>query len=88
MENNIINNLSNVVLELENKFSEDKIILSYQKAIAEFDELVKKGFAKKRESNLLSFTDAHLNRFVLDTYNSSNLNDKNVFYHSTYSTNF
>ncbi len=71
MENNISNKLKIIISENEFAFKNDSIIEIYEKAIKDFDVLVKKGFAKKRENNLLSFNESHLHRITLDTYNNN-----------------
>jgi hypothetical protein len=68
MENIISEKLIQVISENETTFSSDALMTSYEKAIKEFDELVEKGFAKRRENNLMSFTDSHLHRITLETY--------------------
>ncbi|MDI9319912.1 MAG: hypothetical protein QM530_05480 [Phycisphaerales bacterium] len=68
MENIISEKLIQVISENEKKFSNDTLMSSYESAIKEFDELIEKGFAKKRESNLLSITESHLHRITLETY--------------------
>ena len=72
MEENIISEkLIQVILENESTFLDDALMLSYQNAIKEFDDLVDKGFAKRRENNLMSFTESHLHRITLETYKNN-----------------
>ena len=68
MENIISERLIQVISDNKTTFSDDILMSSYENAIKEFDELVEKGFAKKRENNLLSITDAHLHRITLESY--------------------
>lgn len=71
MENTISKKLIQTISENETTFLDDKLLSKYENAIKEFDDLVKKGFAKKRENNLLSFTETHLHRITLETYKNS-----------------
>ena len=71
MENIISEKLIQVISENETTFIDDALMASYERAIKEFDELVEKGFAKRRENNLLSFTDTHLHRITLETYKNN-----------------
>jgi hypothetical protein len=71
MENIISEKLIQVISDNETTFSDDTLLSSYEDAIKEFDELVEKGFAKRRENNLLSFTDTHLHRITLETYKNN-----------------
>jgi hypothetical protein len=71
MENIISERLMQVISENEITFKEDAVMTSFENAIKEFDELVEKGFAKRRENNLMSFTDSHLHRITLETYKNN-----------------
>lgn len=71
MENIISKKLIQVILENETTFKDDVLMTSFETAIKEFDELVEKGFAKRRENNLMSFTDSHLHRITLETYRNN-----------------
>ena len=71
MENIISESLVQVISKNETTFLDDALMASYETAIKEFDELVKKGFAKRREYNLMSFTDSHLHRITLETYKNN-----------------
>ena len=59
--------LIQVISENEKTFLNDNLVSSYESASKEFDKLIEKGFAKRRENNLLSFTDIHLHRITLET---------------------
>ena len=74
MENNLETKLAQTILEKEELFKDDELFLSYQLASEEFDELIKNGFAKKRESNLMNLVEAHLHRILPNTYNLLNQN--------------
>lgn len=63
--------MDSLISENETNFANNTLLSTYQNAIKEFDKLIEKGFAKKRENNLLSFTDAHLHRITLETSKSS-----------------
>ncbi len=80
MEMVITENLIQVISDNERNFLGDSNLTSFENAIREFDELVEKGFAKKRENNLLSFTDSHLHRITLGTF-------KNKFIQQTFCKN-
>jgi hypothetical protein len=71
MENIISERLIQVISENETTFKDDAVMTSFETAIKEFDELVEKGFAKRRENNLMSFTDSHLHRITLETYRNN-----------------
>jgi hypothetical protein len=45
---------------LSGEFRQDEFTKEFEKTKKEFDELVDKGFVKKRGNNLLSPTDAHI----------------------------
>jgi hypothetical protein len=70
MENTLANKLMQTISENEATFENDEMTLLFENAIKDFDILVEKGFAKKRENNLLSITDMHLHRITLDTIQS------------------
>ena len=71
MENIISERLIQVISENKTTFLDDALMTSYETAIKEFDELVEKGFAKRRKNNLMSFTDSHLHRITLETYKNN-----------------
>ena len=49
-----------VVAEHKNRFFHDERVREFEKMNEKFEELVKKGIAKKRGNQLLSASDAHL----------------------------
>ncbi len=54
MENELITTLRSTIERESNKFEKDKTLESFEKALYEFNELVKAGKAKKRGYNLMS----------------------------------
>ena len=56
----IVKEVKKEVIMQENRFSQDKRIEEFERMNEKFEELVKRGIAKKRGNQLLSASDAHL----------------------------
>jgi len=70
----IVKEVKKEVIMQENRFSQDKRIEEFERMNETFEELVKRGIAKKRGNQLLSASDAHLKReFRLNTPDDAHL---------------
>jgi len=67
MEATIINELLDIIEKETTKLKDDTAVKGYEKASAEFEDLVRKGFVQKRGYNLLTIGDAHLHKVFFNT---------------------
>ena len=52
--------VTNELAALRSKFADDEKVKEFEKSLANFEELVKKGYAKKRGNHLISVSDSHI----------------------------
>lgn len=72
MKSLIEENVIQIIAEKETGFLNDKLLMSFKDAINKYNDLVEKGYTKKRENNLLSITDSHLHRTELKSIENTN----------------
>jgi hypothetical protein len=75
MKKLISEDLIQIITEKEGSFLNDELISIYEDAMKDFEDLIEKGFTKKRENNLLGINDSHLHRITLGTFKNSLAND-------------
>jgi hypothetical protein len=62
----LVEKIQSVIEQEAEKFENSESLSGFEKASSDFDDLVKKGIAKKRGNNLMSIEGKHLQSYSLN----------------------
>jgi hypothetical protein len=67
MELDVVTSLTQELEKESKKFQGDATLVAFEQASIEFEELVKKGIAKRRGYNLMTIEGKHLQRYCVNS---------------------